>query len=166
MLTVRRRRSRFRLAGGFTLVEVLVTVAIVGLLAAAAHPMLKVQKRRGQEMELRAALRSLRGALDAYKRLSDDGRIERSVDASGFPPSLDVLVQGVRDLRQPDGRKIYLLRRLPRDPFADPTLPAADTWITRSYESPPDDPHPGKDVFDVRSRSEASALDGSRYADW
>lgn len=153
-------------AVGFTLIELVVTVAIVGLLAAMASPLLETVVRRGKEQELRSALLDLRSAIDAYKDASDAGRILRPVGESGYPPSLDALAGGVVDRSHPKGGRIYFLRRLPRDPFADPALPAAQTWGLRSADSPPDAPRPGRDVFDVRSLSQGRALDGSFYRDW
>ena len=126
----------------------------------------ELQRRRAQESELREGLRSVRGAIDAYKRAWDEGRIEKRIDDSGYPPTLDALVEGVPDIKDPKGARIYFLRRLPRDPFADPLLPAAQTWRLRSYASPPDAPAPGRDVFDVMSDSPGTALDGSAYRDW
>jgi general secretion pathway protein G len=161
---------------GFTLVEMLVVLAIVGILAAAARPLLVLQRQRQQEFALREALRQIRGALDAHKRAADDKRIVQREGASGWPARLQVLVEGVELAASgpapvagggADGpMRLYLLRRLPRDPMADPGLPAADTWATRASTSPPDAPSPGADVFDVRSRSEQRALDGSFYKDW
>lgn len=143
-----------------------VVVAIVGILAAAAQPVVELGLRRSRELELRQSLRTLRAAIDAYKRAVDDKRIELPADASGYPPSLEVLVDGVPDVRSAKARKLYFLRRLPRDPFADPALPAAQTWALRSHDSPPDAPAPGRDVFDVASRSERLGLDGTRLSDW
>jgi general secretion pathway protein G len=150
---------------GFTLIEMVVVVAIVGVLAAAARPMLDLSLQRARELELRQALRTIRGAIDAYKRAADDKRITLDAEASGYPPSLQALVDGVVDARAPD-RRLYFLRRLPRDPFADPGLPAAQTWALRSYDSPPEAPAPGRDVFDVRSMSPRDGLDGTPLADW
>ena len=151
---------------GFTLIEMLVVLAIVGLLAAAARPMLELSQQRSQEFELRSALRHLRTAIDAYKRASDEGRVGKPADASGYPPDLQALVDGVPDIRTPTGERIYFLRSLPRDPFADPTLPAAQTWALRAYDSPPNSPREGRDVFDIHSRAERIALDGSNVKDW
>src|SRR5690606_22864206 len=114
---------------GFTLIEMLATVTIVAVLAAATTPMIEIAARRAKESELRAALRSIRGAIDAYKDAVDQGRVVRKADASGYPPALEVLVTGVPDARDPEGKRIYFLRRIPRDPFAaDPSLEAARTW--------------------------------------
>ncbi|HEY1091088.1 MAG TPA: type II secretion system protein [Burkholderiaceae bacterium] len=151
---------------GFTLIEMLVVLAILGVLAAAARPLFELSNQRSQEFELRASLRALRGAIDAYKRAADEGRISKPADASGYPPELDALVRGVVDIRSPNAERIYFLRSLPRDPFADRTLPAAETWAVRAYDSPPENPQPGRDVFDVHSRSERRALDRSIYKDW
>jgi general secretion pathway protein G len=151
---------------GFTLIEMLVVLAMLGVLAAAARPLLELSVQRAREQELRVALRSLRGAIDAYKQAVDAGYIVRSVDDSGYPPTLQALVDGVRDAKSVDGRKLYFLRRLPRDPFADPALAPQQTWGLRAADSPPDDPSAGRDVFDVFSRSERRALDGTRLGDW
>lgn len=151
---------------GFSLVEVVITVAIVALLATIAAPLAETVVRRGKEQDLKIALYQIRDAIDAYKLASDASFIEKSGDATGYPPSLDVLVEGVRDVRSVTGEKIYFLRRIPRDPFADPRLEASLTWGLRSYESAPDDPRPGDDVFDVYSLSPGNGLNGIPYREW
>jgi general secretion pathway protein G len=152
--------------GGFTLIEMIVVLAIMGLLAATAVPLLETSVRRSKEAELRQALRTLRSAIDEYKRASDAGLVARRTGDSGYPPALEVLVEGVGLVREAGEKRRYFLRRLPRDPFADPALPAAQTWALRSYDSPPDAPRAGADVFDVLPTASGTALDGSRYHDW
>lgn len=154
-------------ARGFSLIELLVVVAIMGVLASIALPLAELAHQRTKEEELRRALRDIRGAIDSYKRLVDLGSIPRAADGSGYPTSLEQLVDGVVDARSPRGARIYLLRSLPRDPFADDGLgPAAASWALRSYASPPEDPKPGKDVFDVHSRSSATGMNGIAYREW
>jgi general secretion pathway protein G len=144
----------------------LVVLAMLGVLASAARPLLELSVQRSREHELRQGLRTLREAIDAYKRAGEAGHIAQDADASGYPPHLRALVDGVADAKSAEGRKLYFLRRLPRDPFAPAELPAAETWGLRAYDSPPDEPRAGKDVFDVYSRAERTALDGSRLKDW
>lgn len=151
---------------GFTLIEMLVVLAILGVLAGAARPLLELQVRRSQEQALREALRSLRGAIDGYRQAALAGQVLRAAGDSGYPPNLQMLVDGVTDMRSANGGRLYFLRRLPRDPFADPALPALDTWAVRCADCPPGAPRAGRDVFDVMSTSDRRALDGSRYADW
>lgn len=152
---------------GFTLIEMLAVVTIVGILAAAAQPLAVWVHKRQREAELRHALRTLRGGLDAYFQAAREGRITLKADDSGYPPDLDSLVRGVPDAKDPQGRRrLYFLRSLPRDPLADASLPAAQTWALRSYDSPPEAPAPGRDVFDVHSHADGIAIDGSRYKDW
>ena len=152
---------------GFTLVELLVVVAIMAVLATIAMPLAELSQRRAQEEDLRRSLREIRGALDQYKRLVDAGHIEKVLGEAGYPPSLQVLVSGVTDVMSPQGAKIYLLRSLPRDPFAPADIAdPADTWAARSYVSPPDDPKAGDDVFDVHSRSSTIGSNGVAYRNW
>lgn len=154
-------------ARGFTLIELLITVAIIATLASIAAPLYQVSVQRSREHDLRRALRQIRDSIDAYKQASDEGHIVRSVDQSGYPPTLAVLVDGVRDAKSPTGAMIYFLRKIPRDPFAtDSSLTAAQTWSLRSYQSPPDQPAPGSDVFDVHSRSKHLGLNGVPYNEW
>jgi general secretion pathway protein G len=156
------------LARGFTLIELVVTVAIVGVLALGAVPLAELAAKRSKEQDLRAALRQIRAALDDYKHAVDDGRIVRRTDESGYPPTLSILVEGVPDAKDPQKRRrIYFLRRLPRDPFfGDPAVPAERTWGLRSYASPHDAPVAGADVFDVYSLAPGVGLNGVPYREW
>jgi general secretion pathway protein G len=152
---------------GFTLIELLVAVAIIGLLASIAMPLSEISTRRGKELELRRALIDIRDAIDAYKRAADTGRIVRQADQSGYPPSLSVLASGVPDARDPHGAPIYFLRRVPRDPFhPDTSVSPEATWTLRSYASTPDNPQPGRDVFDVYSMSPQTGINGVAYSRW
>lgn len=151
---------------GFTLIEVIITLAILALLASMAAPLTETVIRRGKEQDLRHALYQLRDAIDAYKRASDAGFIEKQASSSGYPARLEVLVDGVRDLRSPQGARIYFLRRIPRDPFADTRLSAEETWGLRSYSSSAEDPRSGEDVFDVYSGARGQGLNGIAYREW
>jgi general secretion pathway protein G len=156
--TVRRR--------GFSLIELLVVIAIMSILASIGMPLAELSHRRAKEEELRRALREIRSALDAFKRMVDAGLIARPAGGSGYPPNLQVLVDGAVNAQTPQGSKLYFLRRIPRDPFAEDASTAADTWGLRSYQSPPDDPKPGRDVYDVYSRASGKGLDGRPYRQW
>ncbi len=152
---------------GFTLIELVITVAIVALLASVALPVSELAVQRTREQELRRTLRQVREAIDAYKQASDEGRIKKSIGDSGYPKKLEELAEGVDDLKSPKKEKIYFLRRIPRDPFnADSTLSAVATWGKRSYASPPDDPKEGEDVFDVFSLAQGKGINGQPYRDW
>jgi general secretion pathway protein G len=143
---------------GLTLVELIITVAILGILASAAVPIARFQIKRQKERDLRYALWQMRDAIDKYKDAADKGAIMTKVDSQNYPPDLDTLVTGV-DIQ---GKKVKFLRRIPIDPMTGKT-----EWGLRSMQ---DDPHSdtygGQSVFDVYSKSQGTALDGTKYADW
>jgi general secretion pathway protein G len=153
-------------ARGFTLIELVVSLAILALITTMALPMGEVVIQRNKEQDLRKALRQIRDSIDTYKQFYDDGHVLKKVDASGYPPSLAILEEGVVDAKSPEEKKVYFLRRLPRDPFAPEDIPAAETWGLRSYQSSPKNPQKGDDVFDVYSQSEGSGLNGVPYQEW
>ncbi|CAD5108987.1 type II secretion system protein [Zestomonas carbonaria] len=155
-----------RPARGFSLIEVVITMAIVALLASIAAPLSETVIRRGKEQDLKVALYQIRDAIDAYKMAADAGHIEKSASTSGYPPSLQVLVEGVRDLRSVQGNRIHFLRRIPRDPFADPRLEPEEGWGLRAYDSSADSPRAGDDVFDVYSLASGAGLNGIPYREW
>ena len=152
---------------GFTLVEMVMTIAIVGVLASAAMPLASLVSQRSKEQELRQSLLQIREAIDAHRRDFDAGRIAKGTTDSGYPKSLKDLTEGVADQTSQKKKRIVYMRRLPRDPLhADPSVPAAETWALRSYDSPPDEPSPGNDVFDVYSLNKGVGLNGIPYSKW
>jgi general secretion pathway protein G len=158
---------RLRFRGGFTLVELLVSVAIVGVLASMVLPLAELTIRRQREADLRQSLREIRRAIDAYKTAADAGLIDKSLLKSGYPPSLQALVVGVPNRREPGGKPLRFLRRVPRDPFAvDPTQSDELTWGLRSYASPHDRPAAGEDVFDVYSMAPGRGMNGVPFRQW
>ncbi len=153
---------------GFTFIELVMTLAIIGLLASVTLPMAELAVKRSKEQELRMALREIRTALDAYKQAVDDGRIAKVEGRSGYPPSLKVLVDGVSDIKDATSHnKMYFLRRIPRDPMAGEALRRdEETWGLRSHQSSADEPREGDDVFDVYSLSGEAGLNGIPYRKW
>jgi general secretion pathway protein G len=155
-----------RRVGGFSLIELLAAAAILGVLATVAVPVLETTMRRQKEQALRTALRDIRRGIDAYKLAADAGRIKVTASESGYPKTLTDLTAGIPDEQNQSGPKLYFLRRIPRDPFADPALSAIDSWKKRKFDSPPEAPVEGTDVFDVYSRSTLKGLNGVPYAEW
>ena len=152
---------------GFTLIELVITLAILGLLASAAMPLAQLVAQRAKEAELRQALREIRGGIDAYKAAADTGHIRMELGTSGYPPDLRTLYGGVEDAASAKKVKLYFLRRIPRNPFfPDGNVAAEETWGLRSYASPPDDPQAGDDVFDVYALASGAGLNGVPYRDW
>lgn len=152
---------------GFTIVELLVTIVIIGILASAAIPMTELAFQRSKEQDLRNALREIRTAIDAYKQASDDGHIERKMTESGYPHTLEELVDGVADAKNLKGGKLYFLRRIPYDPFhGGSSMPAGKTWGKRSYVSNSNEPKEGEDVYDVYSLAPGAGLNNIPYREW
>ena len=146
---------------GFTLIELIVSIFIISILIGLALPLAKNSIKREKEFELRSALREMRTAIDKYKDASDRGFIQMKVDTDGYPETLQVLVDGVQMVGQVD-KKLKFLRRIPIDPMTDKT-----DWGLRSYQ---DDPKStswgGQDIFDVYTKSEGTAFDGTKYKEW
>lgn len=152
---------------GFTLVELVVTLAILGLLASMAAPLVGLSVKRNKEQQLRVALHTLREGIDAYHVAAKEGRID--LKNNGYPSSLRELVDGLPDRRDSSGNKlVYFLRRIPKDPMTPlpANTPPEETWGLRSYVSPPDNPRPGDDIYDVYSLSEKTGTDGQPYRLW
>jgi general secretion pathway protein G len=153
--------SCIRNSFGVTLIELIVTMAIMSILATAILPLSKVTYTRSKELELRQDLRIIRESIDEYKSLVDENKIPKQALASGYPESLEILVKGV-ELQGPVPVRQKFLRRIPKDPMTED-----GEWGLRSYSDEPDsDIWGGQDVYDVFSKSDKTALDGSFYRDW
>ncbi|AXA91103.1 type II secretion system protein [Massilia sp. YMA4] len=152
--------------GGYSFIEMLVVISVLAILATAAMPLVELTAKRNKERELKIALWEIRRAIDAYKSAYDKGLIDRSATVSGYPPNLGVLVSGVTLNKAADGQVAFLLRRIPRDPFARPGGAAEQSWGLRSYASPPERPQPGADVFDIHSTSNEVGINGVPYSQW
>lgn len=154
MQMIQKRRSQL----GFTLIELIVATTILVILTGMAIPLARVTIKRQRERELRYDLWEMRDAIDRYKDAADRGAFQIKVDSNGYPPDLDTLVKGV----DVGGKKLKFLRRIPIDPMTGDT-----EWGMRSMQDDPDsDSWDGENVFDVYTKSEGTALDGTKYKDW
>lgn len=146
---------------GFTLIELIVTVTIIAILVGMAVPLTRNTIKRERETELRNAVHEIRIAIDKFKEASDKGQIQQTLDGGGYPVKLQDLVDGVPQVGQVD-RKLKFLRRIPKDPMTN-----SDEWGLRAYQ---DDPKVkswgGQNVFDVYSKSDGTAMDGTKYSEW
>jgi general secretion pathway protein G len=151
---------------GFTLVEMLVTLTIVSILALAVLPLAKTAVKREKEIALRRNLRMMRGAIDAYKKLADEKAFEFDEDTEGYPPNLEILVEGIEAKLEVDGQEvtkiIKFMRRIPKDPMTN-----SYDWGLRSYQDDSDsDIWGGENIYDVFTKSPGTALDGTKYKEW
>ena len=150
---------------GYTFIELLIVATLVMILASAVMPLAKVTVQRTREAELRRSLREIRTAIDRYKDAADLQQIaatDLKTGAEGYPPKLDVLVEGVRANGDASGRKLKFLRRIPMDPMTH-----SQEWGMRSYQDDADSTSwGGQNVYDVYSKGEGVALDGTKYVDW
>jgi len=160
--------SRDDRAHGFTLVEMIITLSLLAILALSALPLGKMAVKRENEIELQRALRLVRESIDAWKKLADEKKIEVDEDTEGYPPTLEALVKGVevqdKNATEKAARKriVKFLRRIPKDPMTN-----SFDWGIRSYQDDPDSDVWGEEnVYDVYTKSQALALDGTRYKDW
>ena len=151
--------SSTKTARGFTLLELIIAAAILSILTMMALPLARVTIQREREKELRRALWDMRDAIDRYKDAADRNAFQTKVDSGGYPPDLETLVKGVE---AQGGKKMRFLRSLPIDPMTK-----SKEWGMRSMQDDPDsDSWGGQSVFDVYTKSEGTALDGTKYKDW
>ncbi len=168
---------------GFTLIEMIVAFTILAILAAVAIPLAKTAVKREKEIELRRNVRTIREAIDAYKKLADENRIEFKDKSEGYPPDLETLVKGVevsggaqpgselaggsrrgrtQRTRNEDTKIVKFLRRIPKDPMTN-----SYDWGLRSYQDDPDsESWGGENVYDVYTKSPGIAFDGTKYKEW
>jgi general secretion pathway protein G len=162
---MQRIRRRFADTRGFTFIELLVVSALLLILASAAMPLAKVTMQRQREAELRRNLREIRTAIDKFKDAVDTGQIGSTdvrAGSEGYPPDLETLVEGVSVAGDASGRKLKFLRRIPIDPMTN-----SIEWGKRSYQDRPDSTSfGGQNIYDVYTKSDATALDGTKYKDW
>jgi len=162
MLYLRHQSQRHQ---GFTLVELLVALALLALLVSAATPMVQINAKRQKEQELRRMLWQMRDAIDAYKQAADDGLIKKNQNDNGYPPTLRALTNGVENSQDPAKKKLVFLRRIPRDPFAeDPEISNEETWLVRAYDGTQGEL--ATDVYDISSRSAQLGINQQPYNTW
>ncbi len=159
------RRNGLRACPGFTFIELLIVSSLILILASAVLPLARVTIQRQREVELHRALREIRLAIDKFKDAADSGRVgatDLKSGSEGYPPSLEVLVEGVTVANDASGRKMKFLRRIPIDPMTKST-----EWGLRSYQDDPDSTSwGGQGVYDVYTKTGGTALDGTKYKDW
>jgi len=178
-INITEMRKLFSREKGFTLTEMMVTLTVLAILAGAALPLVKTAVKREKEIELRRNLRIIREAIDAYKKLADENKIEVEEDTEGYPPDLETLVKGIElkeggqqgaeeggteETKSSSGTKkiVKFLRRIPKDPMTN-----SSDWGLRSYQDDPDSTTWGKEnVYDIYTKSQGKALDGTKYKDW
>lgn len=164
-MSINRRYHARGCRNGYSFVELIVVSALLAILASAAVPLATVTMQRQREIELRRNLRELRTAIDRYKDAVDLGTVvvqDRDLDAAGYPPDLETLVAGEELAGNEPGRILRFLRRVPLDPMT-----RSREWGLRAYQDEPDARRwGGGNVYDVYSRSDGVALDGTRYRDW
>jgi general secretion pathway protein G len=153
---------------GFTLTEMLVTLTLLAILAAVIFPLAKNAVKREKEIELHRNLRLIREAIDAYKKLADENKIELDEEDEGYPPDLETLVEGVEiteegeENEEPRTRIVKFLRRIPKDPMTN-----SYEWGLRSYQDDADsDVWGGENVYDIYTKSFGTAFDGTKYREW
>jgi general secretion pathway protein G len=146
---------------GVTLIELIVAMGILTILVSGVLPLSYMTYKRSKEIELRQNLRVIRDAIDAYKKMVDEGRIAMELDGTGYPPNLEILVEGAVS-NDPDPINLKFLRRIPKDPMTED-----GEWGLRAYADDPDSEiWGGQDVYDIYSQSDEEALDGSYYRNW
>jgi len=148
---------------GFTLLEMIIVVIIVSILAAVAIPMVETSVKRHKEIELRRALRTIREAIDEYRKFVEENKVEVEEETYNYPPTLETLIEGIEYKDKKGDEKIQkFLRHIPVDP-----LTSSIEWGLRSYQDKPDsDSWGGENVWDIYTKSERKALDGTFYKDW
>ena len=153
--------ARRRFEGGVTLLELIIATSILLVLATAALPVVRMSVQRTKEAQLHKALREIRDAIDHYKDYADRNLIRVEVGSEGYPPDLETLVKPIQ-IGAGSDRKVRFLRRVPLDPMT-----GRAEWSLQAVQDAPDSTSwGGKNVFDVHSKSQGTALDGTRYADW